>query len=709
MPHTAQLLRFVEDELSRSAALAEENAELTLAQLKQPREGMLSQSEREHFFELTQSLPRHKADFALAFTQALRSVVKADLQGVDMATPGGGSPGSRGLELMDESRIEVDIEISGAGQIIAGSAEWELRELQTFTSTLAGQQHVSAETNPMRPLAYARALWEATGAVTQVGAQRTILLRTAAGVMSGQLKKAWAAACTRLEAQGVEPGIYRTVVLATGAAVNRPPRFDVTRPGALEDLLANMPGASGNSPAPRSSGAASGPQVRVVSEMNPAFEQALAKIEGALQQPRARGTAQLTEHRADLLASTPETVDRQIVELLSRLFEAVLSDSRLPPAFRPVVARLQVSALRVALVDPAMVEMHDHPVWRLMNRIGSVSETYTQTTDPRWVALLAYCEALVDDMSRAPVQDAVLYKASLSRLDAFLAEQFREQQLRAQPAADALERLEKRDEMERQISQRLTEQMVPIRATPGIRRFVTGTWAKVIAESMQRHGEKADATLEYLRATDDLLWSLHPPDHPQSRKRLLGMLPQLLPRLRTGMALVGIADAEQQPVLDELMQVHTEALRPGKASPAEDLTPQQIVQRMREEESWSPPSRPPFSESLIDLSSMETVPADVLPDAPASHDEAAQRVETLAIGSRHNIFLQGRWKRVQLLWRSPRGQFFLFAGPDPTHPVSITRRALERLCEENLLKPLDDHTLVQRAVDTLTRRLEIPA
>ena len=714
MPHTAQLLRFVEDELSRSAALAEENAELTLAQIKQPREGMLSQSDREHFFELTQALPQHKSDFALAFTQALRSVVKAELQGIDLAGPAPAAQGSRGLELMDESRVEVDIEISGAAQIIAGSAEWELRELQTFTSTLAGQQHVSADTNPMRPLAYARALWEATGVVTQVGAQRAILLRTASGVMSGQLKKAWAAACTRLESQGVEPGIYRTVVLATGAAVSRPPRFDLTRPGALENLLSNMPGAAGPSGTPPASSAsppaASGPQVRLVGEMNPAFEQALAKIEGVLQQPKGRGTAQLTEHRADLLANAPETVNRQIVELLSRLFEAVLSDSRLPPAFRTVVARLQVSALRVALVDPTMVEQHEHPVWRLMNRIGSVCETYTQTTDPRWVALLAYCEALVDDMSRAPVQDAVLYKLSLSRLDAFLAEQFREQQLRAQPTADALERLEKRDEMERQISQRLTEQMVPIRTTPGIRRFVTGTWAKVIAESMQRYGEKGEATLEYLRATDDLLWSLHPPDHPQSRKRLLGMLPQLLPRIRAGMALVGIPDPDQQPVLDELMQVHTEALRPGKAvPPAEDLTPQQIVQRMRDEESWSPPSRPPFSESLIDLSSMETVPADVLPDAPGSHDEATQRIEALAVGSRHNAFIQGRWKRVQLLWRSPRGQFFLFAGPDPTHPVSITRRALERLSEESLIKPLDDHTLVQRAVDSLTRKLEIPA
>jgi hypothetical protein len=68
---------------------------------------------------------------------------------------------------MDETRVENDIEVAGAAQLIAGQADWELRELHTFT--------------------------------------RTILLRTAAGVLSGQLKKAWAAASTRLAARRRRP------------------------------------------------------------------------------------------------------------------------------------------------------------------------------------------------------------------------------------------------------------------------------------------------------------------------------------------------------------------------------------------------------------------------------------------------------------------------------------------------------------------------
>src|SRR5258706_211135 len=381
MPITAQLQRFVDDELLRAAPMADETVELTLAQLRQPCDGMLSPTDREHYYELVQALPKHKPAFVRTFSDALRQVVLADLLGTDTGNDSGTATGTsttatlRELQLMDETCVESDIEISSASQLISGSAEWELRELQTFTATLAGQTHVTSDVNPLRPLAYARALWDAACAVSGATGQRIILLRISAGVMSGQLKKQCASACTRLEAQGVEPGLYRTVVLAPGRAIHRAPTHDLTQPGALEEILSSMPGS------PSQKLVASGPQARVMHPQSPAFEYALTQLEGMLSHAMPPGSAasmapQLREHRATLLASTRETVDRQIVELLSRLFESLLSDLRLPPAYRSVMARLQVSALRVALVDTTMVQVHDHPVWRLMHRIGSAAETY---------------------------------------------------------------------------------------------------------------------------------------------------------------------------------------------------------------------------------------------------------------------------------------------------------------------------------------------
>jgi hypothetical protein len=246
--------------------------------------------------------------------------------------------------------------------------------------------------------------------------------------------------------------------------------------------------------------------------------------------------------------------------------------------------------------------------------------------------------------------------------------------------------------------------MVQVRTTPTIRRFVTTTWAQVIAEDMLTKGEQSEATMSDLKTVDDLLWSLKIPDHPQSRQRLLQLLPGLLHRLRVGMDLVALALPEQHAVLNELMTIHTEALRPGtRASGA--LTPEEIVQSMRDEVLPETPARS-FSDSVIDLSSMETVPAEHLASrGDHVEDDPSQRVEALRAGDRLRIFLQGRWSRVQLLWRSDRSLFFLFAGESPTRTHSITRRALERLSSAGLMQPLEVRSLVLRAVDRMMRDL----
>jgi Protein of unknown function (DUF1631) len=722
MPIASVLQRFVDDELGRAPALVERTVAGTLQLMRDTKDSGLAAGERVHQFAIVEALQLRGAAYKSAFLQALHASVQ-DALAEQAGRPGAeASMRSAGLELMDESRVEIDIEISRAMQLIDATAEWELRELQTFTSTLVGQTHVSAESNPFRPLVFASALWAAACAVSPVQVHRTTLLRVSAGVTAGLLKNAWAAASTRLEAQGVAPGVYRTVLLAPGSVAARGPApADTTKPGAIANLLASMPGGSatlqvGVSHAAVAFGAAA-PRA-AAPNASPEFEQALARLDELLHHlppstDMAREPAQalirrLNLHRAALVASAGAPIERQIIELLSRVFDTILADPQVPAPFVALLARLQASALRVALYDADMLDSTRHPVWQLLDRIAHAGASYTQAGDARGAALLAFCHGMAEQLAHTPAPDAALYRRTLTDLDAFLADQLQAQLRAAQGNVQALQTAEKREVLEQRLSQRLVDQMVPVRTTPGVRRFMTGTWAKVLAEAMLRHGEQADETRGHIKLVDELLWSVQLPNHPLSRQRLVSLLPGMLKRLHAGMDMIGLPAPERQAVLDELMAIHTEALRPGGNGDASALTPEQIVQRMRDEVLPAATGHGGFTDSVIDLSSMETVPAEMM-QAEGSADDSSRRVEALRAGDRLRVFLQGRWARVQLLWRSDQGLFFLFAGETAARTHSVTHRALERLNTAGLLQPLEARPLVQRALDVVTREIVRPS
>lgn len=569
-------------------------------------------------------------------------------------------------------------------QLIDTTAEWELREPQTFTSTLVGQTHVSAQSNPFRPLVVATALWQATCIVSPVQAHRTALLRVAAGAAAKLLKNAWAAACTRLETQGVEPGIYRTVLLAPGAVSGRSGAPDAAGPpSVLASLLASMPGGP-SSPATGERGGA-----------------VLAMGTAAVPVPGAPASA------TPPAASAVSPLERQTIKLLmTRVFDTIAADPRVPAPFLALLARLQGPALRMALLDPEMRGSTDQPVWQLINRIGEAGAGHPLAGDARTAALLAFCESLIEQLGRAAEPDAPQYRAALTQLDAFMADQ-RQAQLRAALRAVQMLQLAKRRELlEQRLAQRIVDQMVPVRTTPTVRRFMTGAWAKVLADAMLRDGDDAPTTRDYIKLVDELLWSVQLPDHPQSRQRLISLLPSMLQRLRAGMEQIGLPATEQDSVLDELMAIHTEALRPGRGDAA-GLTSEQIVQRMRNEVLPASTGHGGFTDSVIDLASMETVPADMLPGG-GSIREPAKRIDALRPGDRLRLLLHGRWSSVQLPWRSDQGLYFLFGGESAGRTHSVTHRALERLNSAGLVQPLEISPLLQRALDSVARELVRP-
>ena len=161
------LQRFIADELGLAPTLVGRVVVGTVQLLGPSKETAGAGDRVTAHADIVRALQRSAPLYEKTFVDSLRRQIAEELDANASAAFGDARGDSLGLELMDESRVEVDIEISRAMQLIDSTAEWELRELQTFTSTLLGQQHVSAESNPFRPLVYATALWDAACAIVR--------------------------------------------------------------------------------------------------------------------------------------------------------------------------------------------------------------------------------------------------------------------------------------------------------------------------------------------------------------------------------------------------------------------------------------------------------------------------------------------------------------------------------------------------------------
>jgi Protein of unknown function (DUF1631) len=431
MPIPAALQPFVDDELLRAPLLVEQALEAVLEQMHKGMQA-LPPAERIPAGDIVQALTHRHQRVVDAYAGSLRSQLQK--------TPAPPNPAravqATSLSLVDEAEVAVDVEMSHAIEGIKSVAEYELRELQTYLSALVGDMDVAGDHNPMRPETHARALWSAAEALTTSRGQQVAFMRRASKPLAQVLRKSYAGAVSRLEAAGVTPAAYRTLILPAGARRDRSHETGYTP--ALSHIRDVMP-----VPAPsRSSAPAPSP-----GQAGQAFEQVLRQTEAQFRRlPPDSGRAEFDRlrdsQRTRLMESAGNPVDQQLIELLSRLFDAMLADRRLAPDMQLLLSRLQAPALRVLLHDAATLDDYGHPLWLFLDRLAFLPETLPAIGDAERGRLQRHAQAIVEHLIGEPRHDAALYRWALSRLGAFERNRLEQRRAAATGEIDALQQLE---------------------------------------------------------------------------------------------------------------------------------------------------------------------------------------------------------------------------------------------------------------------------
>jgi hypothetical protein len=213
------LLQFVEDEMLRAPLLFDQLVDGATEHARQSLPGMTA-VQRTAVADLMEALPKHHARMCEYFVRSLREQVQAELQ---REAPRAGAKPARHqtLALVDEEEVALDVQLSQSIEAIKSVAEYELRELQTFTAALVGDMDMARDHNPFRAETFARALWAASQAMPLSRGLQVSFMRHASTPLAQLLRKTYAASTSRLESMGVEPASYRTLILPAGSRRGR--------------------------------------------------------------------------------------------------------------------------------------------------------------------------------------------------------------------------------------------------------------------------------------------------------------------------------------------------------------------------------------------------------------------------------------------------------------------------------------------------------
>jgi hypothetical protein len=275
----------------------------------------------------------------------------------------------------------------------------------------------------------------------------------------------------------------------------------------------------------------------------------------------------IRSHREELMRASRGKLDQLIIEVVSSLFDQILSDARVPPQMARQIARLQLPVLRIALVDGSFFSSRRHPIRRFINRIASLACAFDSFESGPALELLEQVSGLVKEIVDGDFDQLQLYDAKLLELERFVAERTHAE-IRESAAAATLRGKELEWRVQQRFSRSLFNALEPLALPAFVRDFLAGVWGQAIV--MASRGDGAESThAQALRRTGvALVTSIQPKRSLEERKQFVVSLPGLMSELTEGMKFVGWPQAAQDEFFGQLISQHSGSL---KGTPRSEL------------------------------------------------------------------------------------------------------------------------------------------
>ncbi len=463
------------------------------------------------------------------------------------------------------------------------------------------------------------------------------------------------------------------------------------------------------------------PTERAPSESNragvaPALGQAIARAQREVQDQTKTGVetdtgALVRDIRArnqalKQAASTP--AERATIEIVALLFQAILTEERIPATVRVWFARLQMPVLRVAVSEPDFFATLDHPARLLIDRMGSCVMGFAGAQEGSAdEALHKEIKRIVQTVEAYPDTGRRVFQTVLIEFEKFLVHYFREANDASRKGVSLAQQLEQREAYAIQYTIELRKMLEGVPVHEGVRDFLFKVWADVMAQSAVLSSPSADDTKALMRLAGELIWSASAKTTREERHDVLQRLPPLLRAIRAGMTRAGMPADKQEQSVKELNSALSAAFSAKSAS----ISParlRDITQRLEALDEVLPEMGDIEldTDTLRDLSGYERDDLEVVAGGGTMATPAMLAwASELKLGAWLQLDYRGRQEPVQLAWRGLQKQLVLFVTPHGRGVLFQIHR-LAAFLQAGLMVPLEEESLTVRATRDALAKLD---
>jgi Protein of unknown function (DUF1631) len=417
----------------------------------------------------------------------------------------------------------------------------------------------------------------------------------------------------------------------------------------------------------------------------------------------------LRRRSAELKKRAPTTADKATVEIVALMFQAILAEERIPFSARVWFARLQMPVLRVAIAEPEFFGTLQHPARMLIDRMGSCVMGFDAAAITG-SALEGEIRRVVQVIEQYPETGQRVFKLVFDEFVAFLS-RYLTQSDSTQRVMSVAQQVEQKETMAIQYTIELRKMLNDMPVRDEIREFLFKVWAEVLAIAALRYGAQGEQTVMLKRVASELVWAASAKPNRTDRARVIQDLPQLLQRLRQGMALLGIVDEPQEVHIKAIGATLSDAfLSKTEAIPQAKI--EAMAERLAHLEDFvsdigGTADLPLDAHSIEMLLGVDAASIEVVPDAAGVQvpEDMLAWAHELQVGNWFMLDHNDRVSQVQFVWRSDRKQLHLFATADG-RSFLIQAGRLATYLQAGLLVPAEEETLTVRATREALAKLD---